>query len=68
VKQTIPNVDILIDDGGHTMKQQIVTFEVLFDHVKQDGVYLVEDLHPSYWKEFGGGYKRYVHRIQQRLH
>ncbi len=58
IKQKIPKVDILIDDGGHTMEQQITTFEELFDHVKSDGVYLIEDLHTSYWKKFGGGYKQ----------
>ncbi|WP_194777186.1 class I SAM-dependent methyltransferase [Pararhodonellum marinum] len=57
VKKKIPKVDILIDDGGHTMEQQIVTFEVLFDHVKDNGVYLCEDLHTSYWPKYGGGYK-----------
>jgi hypothetical protein len=30
----------------------------IFDHVKEDGVYLCEDLHTSYWLRFGGGYKR----------
>jgi hypothetical protein len=54
----IPPIDILIDDGGHTMLQQIVSFEVLFDHIKPDGVYLCEDIHTSYWKKFGGGFKR----------
>lgn len=58
VKKKIPKVDILIDDGGHTMKQQIVSFEELFDHVKEKGVYLCEDMHTSYWIKFGGGYKR----------
>ena len=55
LKTQIPPVDILIDDGGHTMQQQIVTFEEMFDHVKDNGVYWVEDLHTSYWEEFGGG-------------
>jgi len=58
VKGQIPQVDILIDDGGHTMTQQIVTFEELFGHVKNDGVYLCEDIHSSYWIRYGGGYKR----------
>jgi hypothetical protein len=58
VKKQIPPVDILIDDGGHTMNQQIVTFEELFNQVKDDGVYLCEDLHTSYWLGFGGGHKR----------
>ncbi len=58
VLKSVPAFDILIDDGGHTMKQQIISFEELFDHVKEDGVYLCEDLHTSYRLDYGGGYKR----------
>lgn len=58
VVSQIPKVDILIDDGGHKMEQQIVSFEELFDHIKDNGVYLSEDLHTSYWIKYGGGYKR----------
>jgi hypothetical protein len=58
IKKTIPKIDVLIDDGGHTMNQQIVSYEELFDHIKEDGVYLCEDLHTSYWRSFGGGHKR----------
>jgi cephalosporin hydroxylase len=58
VKNAIPRADIIIDDGGHTMRQQIVSYEELFDHVKDNGVYLIEDLHTSYWALFGGGHKR----------
>jgi hypothetical protein len=49
--------DIIIDDGGHTMKQQITTFEEIFKSLKDGGVYLCEDTHTSYWKSFGGGLK-----------
>jgi len=58
VKDNIPPVDILIDDGGHHMDQQIILFEKLFGYVKKNGVYLCEDTHSSYWLVFGGGYKR----------
>lgn len=58
VKKQMPPIDILIDDGGHTMEQQIVTFEEMFDHVKPQGVYFIEDLHTSYWLRYGGGHKR----------
>ena len=58
VKDNIPPVDILIDDGGHYMDQQIILFEKLFGYVKKNGVYLCEDTHSSYWLVFGGGYKR----------
>lgn len=57
VKEQIGTVDILIDDGGHTMKQQITTIEELFDMVDDEGIYLCEDLHTSYMKKYGGGYK-----------
>ena len=55
---TLPPIDILIDDGGHTMEQQIATFEELFACVKPHGVYLCEDLHTSYWHRWGGGYRK----------
>jgi hypothetical protein len=40
--------DIILDDGGHTMKQQQVTFGVLLDQVKPGGYYILEDLHTSF--------------------
>lgn len=57
VRNELPRIDILIDDGGHRMNQQITTFEELFPHVADDGVYLCEDLHTSYWQDFDGGYR-----------
>ena len=58
LKAQIPMIDILIDDGGHTMKQQRITFEEMYTHVKEEGVYVCEDLHTSYWLEYGGGVRR----------
>jgi hypothetical protein len=58
IKQQIPKVDIFIDDGGHFMQQQIVTFEEMYPHVQENGLYLIEDLHTSYWPAYGGGYKK----------
>lgn len=57
VIEKIPDLDFIIDDGGHTMEQQIVSLEMLFYKVKQGGIYLVEDTHTSYWKSFHGGLK-----------
>lgn len=51
-----PKVDILLEDGGHKMHQQIRTFECMYDHVQDDGVYLCEDLCTSYRPEYGGGF------------
>lgn len=47
--------DIVIDDGGHTMEQQITSIETLFPSLNEGGVYVVEDCHTSYWDHFGGG-------------
>lgn len=58
LSKSIPRIDVLIDDGGHSMKQQIHTFEELFKNVSNNGVFLCEDTHTSYWKNYGGGYKR----------
>lgn len=58
IAESHPDIDVLIDDGGHTMKQQIYTFEELFSCVKPNGIYLIEDLHTSYWAPWGGGLKR----------
>ncbi len=44
--------DIIIDDGGHTMRQQRVSFENLFPLLNPGGIYVIEDLHTSYWPEF----------------
>ena len=56
--KSIPKIDILIDDGGHSMKQQINTYEELFPLIDKNGIYLCEDIHTSYRKGAGGGYKR----------
>jgi cephalosporin hydroxylase len=44
-KQSVPHVDIVIDDGGHTYEQQRVTLEELFPHLRPGGVYICEDIH-----------------------
>lgn len=54
----VPKIDILIDDGGHKMAQQINTFEELFYRVDERGVYLCEDMHTSYWPKWGGRYRK----------
>ena len=55
-QKTGGNFYVILDDGGHTMKQQINSFIALFPHVKSGGMYIIEDLHTSYWPgHFGGG-------------
>jgi hypothetical protein len=46
-------IDIVLDDGGHTYEQQIVTVEQLLGSIKDGGKVIVEDTHTSYLKGFG---------------
>ncbi|MDX6730184.1 MAG: hypothetical protein QOC54_132 [Baekduia sp.] len=46
--------DFVLDDGGHTMLQQIVSFEVLWPQIMPGGVYAIEDFGTSYFVEYGG--------------
>ena len=50
------NFDIIIDDGGHTMKQQQISLKYLFNAVKPGGYYIIEDLHTcsGQWKSLYG--------------
>jgi hypothetical protein len=51
-------VDVVIEDGGHHPEQQIATFDVFFPLIKPGGVFLIEDLHTSYWPQYSGGLHR----------
>lgn len=41
----VPYVDVLIDDGGHRVEQQIATLEAMLPRIRPGGVYLCEDIH-----------------------
>jgi len=45
--------DIIVDDGGHTMKQQIASFRTLFPAMKPGGLYFLEDLGTSFSGRYG---------------
>lgn len=47
-------LDIIIDDGSHHCSHQQNSFQYLFDHLTDDGIYVVEDTHTSYWEDYGG--------------
>lgn len=51
----VPHLDIVIDDGSHISRDIIATFRHFYPMLKSGGVYLVEDLHCSYWSAFQGG-------------
>jgi hypothetical protein len=47
--------DIVIDDASHKFSDQILAFEQLFPKLSPDGLFVVEDIHTSYYSRFGGG-------------
>ena len=50
-------VDIILDDGSHKMKHIRKSLKVLFPQLTEGGIYMIEDLHTSYWKRYGGGFR-----------
>ncbi len=59
--------DIIIDDGGHTMAQQIISIENLFATLNEGGLYLVEDTHTSYWEPYQDADETFMEWAKARL-
>ena len=49
----ISTIDVLVDDGGHSNLQQIVTTEKAIEKIKDGGMLIVEDTHSNYMSSFG---------------
>ena len=47
----VGNIDILLDDGGHTNYQQIITCCSCIPYINDDGILAVEDVYHSYVKK-----------------
>jgi Methyltransferase domain len=43
-RQQVPELDALIDDGGHQLEQRIVTLQEIVPHLRPGGVYICEDV------------------------
>ena len=54
IHQRYGGVDILLDDGGHTFEQQIITVASSIPWIRDNGLIVVEDTHTSYFRKFGG--------------
>lgn len=53
VAETGP-LDVVIDDGSHYVPHVRRTFELVFPHLREGGIYAAEDLQTSYWPKYGG--------------
>ncbi|GAB3833081.1 hypothetical protein ACFPIJ_21715 [Dactylosporangium cerinum] len=47
-------LDIVIDDGSHINSHVIASFCSIFPHLRDGGLYVVEDVQTSYWPGYGG--------------
>ena len=47
--------DVIVDDGSHRSSDIVKSFVRYFPHLADGGVFVAEDLHCSYWKDFEGG-------------
>jgi hypothetical protein len=47
-------LDIVLDDGGHQMEQQQLSFATLFPALKSGGLYIIEDVHTSFPQLYPG--------------
>jgi len=56
--QKFGEFDIVIDDGSHLPSDVIASFEAIYPHVSKNGIYIVEDVHASYFKTHQGGLKK----------
>ena len=65
-----PDIDIVIDDGSHEMVPTIASFNLLYEKIRPNGVYLVEDTYTSYRAKNDGGLKRegtFMEFVKDRL-
>lgn len=50
--------DMILDDGSHVNHHIITSMTFLLDHVKSEGLYIIEDSCTSYWEEYEGGFRK----------
>jgi GT2 family glycosyltransferase/cephalosporin hydroxylase len=55
ILQQSASFDIIVDDGSHKSSDIVRAFARYFPYLNDGGVYVVEDLHCSYWADFEGG-------------
>lgn len=49
-RENVGEIDILIDDGGHTVEQQRTSLEEMLPFLRPGGVYICEDIHGDHNK------------------
>lgn len=74
VIEEMGGVDIILDDGSHQMAHIKASLMHLYPKLSLGGVYMVEDLHTSFWRGFGGGknsknnFFRFIDKLVNDMH
>ncbi len=63
-RKSVEDIDILIDDGGHTLEQQQTTLEEMLPSLRPGGVYLCEDV-LGYCNSFSAFAAGLVHELNR---
>mgnify|MGYP001053400412 CR=1 FL=1 len=66
-KKSVGKVDVILDDGGHTYDQQIITVECLLDNVSDNGVIVIEDTHTSYMDNYGTKKYSFINYVKNKI-
>lgn len=65
VLQDMGGVDVIVDDGSHRSQDVLKTLRFLYPALAFPGLYIIEDLHTSYWADWGGGFKSKRSSLEQ---
>lgn len=63
----VGNVDVVIDDGAHTNRAQLVTFFNVIPRLNNNGLLLIEDIHTNYEKDFGNPSRSTIINLGKKL-
>ena len=55
VVSEMKGVDVIFDDGSHNLNDIRKSLQILFPLLNEDGIYIIEDLHTTYFRRWGGG-------------
>lgn len=63
----VGSIDVILDDGGHTYDQQIITTEMLLSNINNGGILVVEDTHTSYMYGFGPQKYSFIEYVKKKI-
>jgi len=66
-KKEVGSLDVVLDDGGHTYEQQIITTENLLPIINDGGIIVIEDTHTSYMSGFGPTYMTFIDYVKKKI-